>query len=218
MKAAVVKALGTPPVYADFPDPQDRDGAVVATVEAAALKNLDRVMVSGKHYSGAHLPLPMVAGVDGVARLDDGRLVYANARPPYGMMAEKTLINPAAAIEVPEGIDPVLAAAVPNPALSVWLSFEHRARIRPAQHVLVLGATGVTGSLAVQLAKAAFGAGRVVAAGRNEARLEWLQQMGADDVINLGTDDLGRASPQNIGRSPLMWCLTICGVRPPSRC
>ena len=45
MKAAVVKALGTPPVYADFPDPQDRDGAVVATVEAAALKNLDRVMV-----------------------------------------------------------------------------------------------------------------------------------------------------------------------------
>lgn len=67
MKAAVVKALGTPPVYADFPDPQDRDGAVVATVEAAALKNLDRVMVSGKHYSSAHLPLPMVAGVDGVA-------------------------------------------------------------------------------------------------------------------------------------------------------
>ena len=74
MKAAVVKALGTPPVYADFPDPQDRDGTVVATVEAAALKNLDRVMISGKHYSGAHLPLPMVAGVDGVVRLDDGRL------------------------------------------------------------------------------------------------------------------------------------------------
>ena len=84
-------------------------------------------------------------------------MVYANAQPPYGMMAEKTLINPAAAIEVPEGIDPILAAAVPNPALSVWLSFEHRTRIRPGQHVLVLGATGVTGALAVQLAKAAFG-------------------------------------------------------------
>jgi NADPH:quinone reductase-like Zn-dependent oxidoreductase len=191
MKAAVVKALGTPPVYADFPDPQDCDGAVVATVEAAALKNLDRVMISGKHYSGAHIPLPMVAGVDGVARLDDGHLVYANVRPPYGMMAEKTLINPAAAIEVPEGIDPVLAAAVPNPALSVWLSFEHRAHIRPGQHVLVLGATGVTGALAVQLAKAAFGASRVVAAGRNADRLEWLQKVGADTVINVGTEDLG---------------------------
>jgi NADPH:quinone reductase-like Zn-dependent oxidoreductase len=133
----------------------------------------------------------MVAGVDGIARLDDGRLVYANARPPYGMMAEKTLVNPAAAIDVPEGIDPVLAAAVPNPALSVWLSFEHRARIRQGQHVLVLGATGVTGALAVQLAKAAFGASRVVAAGRNAARLEWLQEVGADAVINVGTDDLG---------------------------
>ena len=74
MKAAVVKALGTPPVYADFPDPQERDGVVVATVKAAALKNLDRVVVSGKHYSRAHLPLPMVAGVDGVARLHDWRL------------------------------------------------------------------------------------------------------------------------------------------------
>ena len=191
MKAAVVNALGKSPVYADFPDPQDRDGAVVATVEAAALKNLDRALVSGKHYNSARLPLPMVAGVDGVARLDDGRLVYANARPPYGMMAEKTLVNPAAAVPLPLGIDPVLAAAVPNPALSAWLSFEHRARIQPDQHVLVLGATGVTGSLAVQLAKAVFGAGRVVAAGRNATRLEWLQNVGADAVIRLETDELG---------------------------
>ena len=191
MKAAVVNAVGMPPVYTDFPDPQAGHGAVVATVEAAALKNLDRVMISGKHYSGAHLSLPMIAGVDGVARLDDGRLVYANVRPPNGMMAEKTLVDPAAAVEVPEGIDPVLAAAVPNPGLSVWLSFEHRAHIRPGQHALVLGATGVTGALAVQLAKAAFGAGRVVAAGRNAARLEWLKQVGADAVINVANDDLG---------------------------
>jgi NADPH:quinone reductase-like Zn-dependent oxidoreductase len=188
MKAAVVKALGKPPEYADFPDPKAREGAIVATVEAAALKNLDRALVSGKHYNSARLPLPSVAGVDGVARLDDGRLVYANALPGQGMMAEKTLINPAAAVELPEGIDPVLAAAVPNPALSAWLSFEHRAHMQEGQHVLVLGATGVTGSLAVQLAKAAFGAGRVVAAGRNTARLEWLQTVGADDVIPLEED------------------------------
>ena len=190
MKAAVVRALGQPPEYADFPDPKARDGAIVATVEAAALKNLDRALVSGTHYNSARLPLPGIAGVDGVARLDDGRLVYANALPAQGMMAEKTLINPASAVELPEGIDPVVAAAVPNPALSAWLSFEHRAHMREGQHVLVLGATGVTGSLAVQLAKAAFGAGRVVAAGRNAARLEWLQTVGADDVIPLETEDL----------------------------
>jgi NADPH:quinone reductase-like Zn-dependent oxidoreductase len=79
---------------------------------------------------------------------------------------------------------------VPNPALSTWLSFEHRGHMRDGQHVLVLGATGVTGSLAVQLAKAAFGARRVVAAGRNVARLEWLQTVGADHVIPLETEDL----------------------------
>ena len=190
MKAAVIQALGKPPAYTDFPEPTEGGGAVVATVEAAALKNLDRALVSGKHYNSARLPLPSIAGVDGVARLDDGRLVYANALPTYGMMAEKTLINHAAAIELPEGIDPVLAAAVPNPALSAWLSFEHRAHMQESQHVLVLGATGVTGSVAVQLAKAVFGAGRVVAAGRNAARLEWLQSVGADDVIQLDTNDL----------------------------
>ena len=190
MKAAVVKALGKTPVYADFPDPEDHNGAIVATVEAAALKNLDRALVSGMHYNSAQLPLPSVAGLDGVARLEDGRLVYANASPRYGMMAEKTLINPAAAVPLPEGIDPVLAAAVPNPGLSAWLSFEQRARMQAGQHVLVLGATGVTGSVAVQLAKAVFGAGRVVAAGRNPARLAWLQSVGADDVIQLGDNDL----------------------------
>ena len=87
MKAAVVRALGQPPEYADFPDPKARDGAIVATVEAAALKNLDRALVSGTHYNSARLPLPGIAGVDGVARLDDGRLVYANALPAQGMMA-----------------------------------------------------------------------------------------------------------------------------------
>lgn len=111
----------------------------MATVEAAALKGLDRTLASGTHYNSARLPLPSIAGGDGVARLDDGRLVYANAQPGQGMMAEKTLINPAAAVELPKGIDPVFAAAVPNPTLSAWLSFEHRARMQEGQHVLVLG-------------------------------------------------------------------------------
>lgn len=111
----------------------------MATVEAAALKGLDRTLASGTHYNSARLPLPSIAGGDGVARLDDGRLVYANAQPGQGMMAEKTLINPAAAVELPKGIDPVFAAAVPNPAQSAWLSFEHRARMQEGQHVLVLG-------------------------------------------------------------------------------
>jgi NADPH:quinone reductase-like Zn-dependent oxidoreductase len=190
MNAAVVTEWGETPRYIDFPDPQPRDGAVVATVEASALTNLTRGLVSGKHYASKELALPAVPGVDGVARLDDGRRVYTGALAPYGMMAERTLISPQGALDLPDGVDSVVAAAVPNPGLSAWMSLEHGAAVQPGANVLVLGATGVTGSMAVQLAKSVFDAGRVVAAGRDVARLDWLQTVGADDAIALDADDV----------------------------
>jgi hypothetical protein len=190
MKAAVVTEWGETPRYIDFPDPQPRDDAVVATVEASALTNLTRGLVSGKHYASKELTLPAVPGVDGVARLDDGRRVYTGALAPYGMMAERTLISPQGALDLPDGVDSVVAAAVPNPGLSAWMSLEHGAAVQQGANVLVLGATGVTGSMAVQLAKSVFDAGRVVAAGRDVARLDWLQTVGADDAIALDADDV----------------------------
>jgi NADPH:quinone reductase-like Zn-dependent oxidoreductase len=188
MKAAVIESLGTAPSYAEFPDPQPTGSAVVATVEAASLKNLDRGLVAGSHYGSPSLPLPMVAGVDGVVRFDDGRRCYANAHFPYGFMADRTLIDPAGAVELPEGIDSTLAAAIPNPGLSAWFALEYAAGVTPGQAVLVLGATGVTGSLAVQLAKYQFGAGHVIAVGRNRERLDWLRTVGADETLQLDAD------------------------------
>ncbi len=190
MKAAVVNTLGQAPVYTDFADPRPEDGAVVATVEAASVKNLDRGLVAGTHYGSAALRLPIVAGIDGVARLADGRLVYTGAVAPFGMMAERALIDPRRAVELPAGLDPVIGAAVPNPGISAWFSLEYTGRIQPGARVLILGATGVTGAVAVQLAKAHFGAGSVVAVGRNSERLAWLRTVGADDVIALGTENL----------------------------
>jgi NADPH:quinone reductase-like Zn-dependent oxidoreductase len=189
MKAAVVTEWGATPRYVDFPDPQPRDGGVVATVEASALTNLTRGLVSGKHYASKELQLPAVPGVDGVARLDDGRRVYTGALAPYGMMAERSLISPHGAFDLPDGVDSVVAAAIPNPGVSAWMSLEHGAAVQPGDSVLVLGATGVTGSIAVQLAKSVFGAGRVIAAGRDVARQEWLRSVGADGVVVLGGDD-----------------------------
>lgn len=189
MKAAVVTSFDQPPSYADFPEPQPDDGTAVGTVVAASLKNLDRGLVSGKHYASSSLRPPFIAGVDGVARLEDGSLVYTSAVAPYGMMAERAPVNPAGTVPLPDGIDPVVAAAVPNPALSAWFSLEYAAKVAAGQNVLVLGATGVTGSVAVQLAKAVFGAGRVVAAGRNSVRLDALRAVGADASIQL-TDEL----------------------------
>lgn len=190
MKAAVVHEWGRQPRYLDFPEPQPREGAVIATVEASALTNLSRMVIMGKHYSSKEIQLPAIAGVDGVARLDDGSRVYTASLAPYGLMAERTLVNPADAVLVPEHVDSITAAAVPNPGMSAWMSLDYAAQTKPGDHVLVLGATGVTGSLAVQLAKFVFGAGRVVVAGRNPERLEWLRTVGADDVITLGSDDL----------------------------
>jgi NADPH:quinone reductase-like Zn-dependent oxidoreductase len=192
MKAAVVNEWGQAPVYSDHSEPETSDGAQVATVEASALTNISRGIASGKHYASKGIQLPMIPGVDGVIRLDDGRRAYAGALTGHGMMAERTLANPNAVVELPDGIDSVTAAAMPNPGTSAWMSLEHAAKVSSGDHVLVLGATGVTGSVAVQLAKSVFGAGRVVVVGRNTTRLQWLQDTaGADDAIALGSEDLG---------------------------
>jgi len=131
-----------------------------------------------------------VPGVDGVVRLPDGRRFYTGALAPHGMMAQRTLLSQHGAFELPDGIDSVTAAAIPNPGVSAWLSLELGAAVRAGDHVLVLGATGVTGSIAVQLAISLFGAGRVVVAGRDTTRLDWLRSAGADDAIALGEDEL----------------------------
>ncbi|MCU1699462.1 MAG: alcohol dehydrogenase [Mycobacterium sp.] len=192
MKAAVVNEWGQTPVYTDHPEPEASDGEVIAAVEASALSNLSRGITSGKHYSTKEIHLPVIPGVDGVVRFDDGRRAYVGPLSPHGMMAERTLVDPHEAVEVPEGVDSVTAAAIPNPGTSAWMSLEHAAAVGPGDHLLVLGATGVTGSIAVQLAKSVFGAGRVVVAGRDAARLQWLQDTaGADDAIALGSEDLG---------------------------
>jgi NADPH:quinone reductase-like Zn-dependent oxidoreductase len=191
MKAAVVDEWGRPPVYTDLPEPQPRDGAVVAAVEASALTNLTRGLAAGVHYASKEIGLPTVPGVDGVVRLGDGRRIYTGPLAPYGMMAQRTLVDPHGAFEIPESVDSITAAAIPNPGVSAWLSLKHGAAVTPGDHVLVLGATGVTGSMAVQLASSLFGAGRVVVAGRDTARLNWLRTAGADDVIALGDEDLG---------------------------
>jgi len=190
VKAAVVTEWGQTPRYTEFPEPQPGEGTVTATVEASALTNLTKALISGKHYASGELTLPTIPGVDGVARLEDGRRVYTGAVAPYGMMAERTLISTHGWVELPAGVDAATAAAVPNPGMSAWAALEHAAAVAPGDHVLVLGATGVTGAMAVQLAKSVFGAGRVIVTGRDVARLRWLRTVGADQALNLGDPEV----------------------------
>jgi NADPH2:quinone reductase len=188
MKAAVLRAFGHTPRCEDFADPHPAEGEVLVRVKAASLKNVDKMIASGSHYD--RLPdLPCVCGIDGVGLLDDGTRVYCGgARPPYGMMAERTVVSRQWCLPVPEPIDDLTAAAMPNPGVSAWLSLVWRAKLQPGEKVLVLGATGVAGQLAVQIARH-IGAERVVAAGRNRRVLAKLGDLGADATIALDLTD-----------------------------
>ena len=89
---------------------------------------------------------------------------------------------------VPDNISDETAAALPNPGVSAWVSLVFRAELVPGESVLILGATGFTGRLAIRIAKL-LGAARVVAAGRNQQVLSTLPELGADAIIWLGTSD-----------------------------
>ena len=184
MRAAVLRAFGDAPRYEEFPDPVAGDGEVVIEVCAASLKPVDKQMADGAHYASAQA-LPVVCGIDGVGRLADGqRVLFGGARTPYGAMAERTVVRKAFAFPVPDALDDYTAAAIPNPGVSAWLSLEHRAKLVPCENVLILGATGVTGRLAIKIARL-LGAGRVVAAGRNRETLSALKDQGADAIVPL---------------------------------
>ena len=185
MNAAVLHAARATPRAEAFPDPTPHEGEVIARVLAAGLHQLVRIHANNTHYS-SHGQYPMVPGVDGVAELPDGRIAYVGwPRAPYGTFAEQVAVMPYRAIELPPGLSPVVAAAIVNPASSGWLSLRLRARMQPGERVLVLGATGTSGKLAVQIARA-LGAGRVIAAGRNEAVLAAL---GADATLRVDAPD-----------------------------
>lgn len=186
MRAAVVTDFTKPPRYTDFRDPEVGDGMVEVTVEASAVHRVVRSIAAGAHYSTGGV-LPIVPGVDGVARLQDGSRIYtAGVAEPFGMLAERAAIPSAMRIPVPDALDSGTAAAIVNPAASSWIPLS---RLLPAGGtVLVLGATGASGGLAVRAAKR-LGAARVVAAGRNADRLEHTLAMGADATIPLDTAD-----------------------------
>lgn len=184
MNAAVLHALNNPPHFEEFPNPSVEEDEVIVHVQAAALKPVDKQIASGSHYASPR-NLPVVCGIDGVGRLEDGARVYfAGPRSPYGAMAEHTVVSRQRCFPLPQELNDATAAAVMNPGVSAWLTLAQRAKLVRGETVLILGATGVTGKLAVQIAKL-LGAGRVVAAGRNEQVLNTLHDFGADTVIHI---------------------------------
>lgn len=189
MKAALIREVGQVPEYGDLPEPEPGPGEVLLAVRASALSRLARALAEGRHYAGPRTVRSGI-GVDGVGEMPDGRRVYASGpRAPYGFMAERTVVPAERCLAVPEGIPDALAAALPNAAFASWFALSHRAGIRAGDSVLVLGATGAAGQMAVPIARH-LGAGRIVGAGRNDAALAKLSGLGADATVSLrGPDD-----------------------------
>lgn len=200
MKAAVVTSFDHPPRYEDFPDPvASGEHEVVVEMLAAGLHPRVRSGASGTHYTSEGA-LPLVPGVDAVGRRPDGGLAYFVADDTVaGTMAERAVMDERRSVPLPDGVDAVAIAAAMNPGMSSWVGLRRRAELAPGEAVLVLGATGNAGRMAVQVAKH-LGAGEVVAAGRNPEALALLPGLGADRVVALdgaeSIDALGEAAAE----------------------
>lgn len=188
MKAAVMFSQEGMPQYVEVPDPVvQKEGEVLVSVKAVALKHFDKGRAKGTHYStGGNKQEAKIIGGDGVCLLPDGTRVYALGAS--GMMAEKAIVERDRIVILPAGLDDVTAAALPNAIIGAAMALRFRAGIEPGDTVLVNGATGFTGRVAVQIAKH-YGAKRVIATGRNPRSLEELRELGADEVVPIQQSD-----------------------------
>jgi NADPH:quinone reductase-like Zn-dependent oxidoreductase len=187
MKAAIVLKAGQTPIYGDFDEPVASDDETRVAVTAAAISQVVKSRASGTHYSSRG-QLPFVVGIDGVGRLEDGRRVYfVLPHAPYGGMAEVAVVKSAQCVALPDELDDITAAAIANPGMSSWAAYTERAKLARGETVLVNGATGTAGRLAVQIARH-LGAGKVIATGRDADALKSVAALGADVTIPLIED------------------------------
>jgi NADPH:quinone reductase len=189
VRAALIERYGEPPVVRDVDDPAAPDSQALVEVTAAPLNPVDLSIASGQFYAGSP-KTPYIPGIEGIGRvlkgtrLRPGSRVYFEARLGSGSLAERVPFDETAAAELPDGVDDGTAACLGLSAIVAWLALEQRAALKPGETVLVLGASGVLGLIAVQAARI-LGATRVVAAARDAGGLERARELGADATVDL---------------------------------
>lgn len=185
MKAAVVFDLNEGPIWADFTEPQPAAGYTLIDVRAAAISHVVKGRASGRHYSFDGT-LPFVVGIDGVGMTSDGQRVYfAFPSAPFGSMAQRAPVALQNCLPLPDALDDISAAAMANPGMSAWAALVKRAQFQAGETVLINGATGSAGQLAVQIARY-LGAKKNIATGRNT---QALAALAADECIDLTADE-----------------------------
>src|SRR5437879_6849540 len=189
MRAAVIRELGGLPEVAERPDPS---GEVVYEISAVSLNPVDINIGAGRYFAG-HPACPYVPGCEGVGRAPDGTRVHlfgdGLGLSRDGLIAERALAPAGLGIPLPDAVSDEIAASCGIAGMAGWMPVAWRAPVRTDDRVLVLGATGTVGLVAVQAAKL-LGAAHVVAAGRNPERLSRAAELGADATVSLEEDDL----------------------------
>ena len=201
MRAAVINSYGEPPAVESFELPRPAEGQETVEIELAGLNPVDLVIASGTFDAGQP-PVPYVPGREGIGRLQSGeRIWFDGAIPPSGSLAERAVIDSGSGIPVPDGTGPEQAIAFGVAGLAAWLSLQWRGRLQPGESVLVLGASGVVGQIAIQAARL-LGAGRVTGAARSAAGRQKVLALGADAVVDTAAPDLTAAIVRETGGGP----------------
>jgi NADPH:quinone reductase-like Zn-dependent oxidoreductase len=207
MRAALIRELGSLPEIGEAPDPVRGEGEVLIRIVAVARNPIDINCGAGRFYGGSP-PVPYVPGCEGVGHVVEGEslapgtLVWIHGAGigvrRDGVLGELAAVPEEMCVPLPDGFDPALAGALGIAGLAGWLPVAVRAPVQEGETVLVLGATGTAGLVAVQGARL-LGAGRVVAAGRRPEGLERARRLGADAVVSLDAPDLGAAFAEACG-------------------
>lgn len=198
MAAAVIHTHNAPPEHRRLPIPSWGPGQALVRVTAAPISPLDLLCATAKSYFGPPA-LPYVPGAQGVGRVVEGEMLKpgqrvwfscdAGMKPGDGSMAEFCVIEESAALALPDAVDDDLVAALGLSAIAAWMALTWRGRLQPGEQVLVLGASGAVGYVAVQAAKL-LGAGRVIAASRDQDALARALARGADATVSLSDDNI----------------------------
>ncbi|MGK5172650.1 quinone oxidoreductase family protein [Geodermatophilus sp. CPCC 205761] len=196
MRAAVLTSPGAPPEFGTHPAPEPAEGQTLVRVTAAPVVPLDLLCASGTSYFGRPAT-PYVPGVQGVGVVErsgvhpPGSRVWfatqAGMAPGDGSLGERCAVPDRDVVPIAAEVPDELAAALGLSAVAAWMALTWRGRLQAGERVLVLGAGGAVGQVAVGAAKL-LGAGRVVAVCRPGASEDRARRAGADEVVPLSGD------------------------------